>query len=235
MGSSSAQSADDAEIPEFTKRLAFFEATAEKEKTRLSRALHDDLGGLLVAAAMDTAWAEQHLIDNAAVRDRLKRIRSGLAGAIDLKRKLLEELHPTLLENFGLIAALRWYHQQNCQSAKLQCTAEYPAEEMEFALPASNVLFRVVEEALTIATRQPSAKSARLRVNTRKGEFCIQVSHDGDVLDEKQREEADAVSIWIIEQRIRALGGQVSVSLPLEGGMLLNAEVPLGGILRHRA
>jgi signal transduction histidine kinase len=97
------------------------------------------------------------------------------------------------------------------------------------------VLFRVVEEALTIATRQPSAKSARLRVNTRKGEFCIQVSHDGDVLDEKQREEADAVSIWIIEQRIRALGGQVSVSLPLEGGMLLNAEVPLGGILRHRA
>jgi signal transduction histidine kinase len=233
--SSSPRSLDDSPASAFTRRLAYFEAGAEKEKIRISRALHDDLGGLLVAAAMDTAWAEQHLSDNPAVHERLKRIRVGLAGAIDLKRKLLEEIRPTLLENFGLVAALRWYHEHNCQSARLACTSEYPDEELDFSAPASNVLFRVVEEALALARRQPSAQSAHLRINTATGELCVQVSHDGDVLDERQRDEADEVSIWIIEQRLSALGGQVSVSHPATGGMLLEARVPLGRVVKPAA
>src|SRR5580693_1837257 len=61
---------ENTKLSETTRRLAYFEATTEKEKARLSRALHDELGGLLVAAAMDTSWAEQHLVDNPSGRDR---------------------------------------------------------------------------------------------------------------------------------------------------------------------
>jgi signal transduction histidine kinase len=222
---------DNTNLSETTRRLAYFEATTEKEKTRLSRALHDELGGLLVAAAMDTSWAEQHLVDNPAVRDRLYRIRAGIAAAIQLKRKLIEGLRPTLLENFGLIAALRWYHEQNCECANLKCMGAYPTEECQVSLSASNVLFRVVQEALSIATRQPSARSVDLLVSVTAGHFCICVTHDGDVLDEHGRDEADAVSIWLIENRICALGGEVRVSHPATGGMVLDASVPWPGII----
>jgi signal transduction histidine kinase len=214
----------------FTRHFAVFESNAEKEKIRLSRALHDELGGLLVAAAMDVSWAEQHLVSSPEVRERLARIRAGLGSAIDLKRRLLEEIRPTLLENFGLIAALRWYHQEYCRSKKFTCTAEYPSDEVEFASTASNVLFRVVEEALTFATRQPSAQTAHLRIDTARDELSICVKHDGDVLDDKTREQADNVSAWLIEQRIKSLGGTVLMSHPANGGMLLDARVPLGNV-----
>ena len=222
---------DNTNLSETTRRLAYFEASAEKEKARLARALHDELGGLLVAAAMDTSWAEQHLVDNPAVRDRLYRIRAGIAAAIQLKRQLIEGLRPTLLENFGLIAALRWYHEQNCECANLKCTGAYPTEECQVSLSASNVLFRVVQEALSIATRQSSARSVDLLVSVTAGHFCFCVTHDGDVLDEHDRDEADAVSIWLIEHRICALRGEVRVSHPATGGMVLKASVPWAEII----
>ena len=185
---------DDLDLSETARRLARFESSIENDKTRLCRALHDDLGGLLVAAAMDTSWAEQQLADNPTARDRLQRIRAEISAAIELERKLIERLRPTLLENFGLIAALRWYHQQNCESANLNCKGAYPTEECNVSFPASQILFRIVE--------------------------------DGDVLDQQLREEADVVSIWLIEHRVRALGGEVNVSHPATGGTVLQALVP---------
>jgi two-component system, NarL family, sensor histidine kinase UhpB len=214
-----------------TRRLACFEATAEREKTLLSRTLHDDLGGLLVAAAMDTAWAEQHLADGVAVRERLHRVRSGIAAAIALKRNLIERLRPTLLENIGLIAALRWYHQQNCNLAKLKCIGAYPAEELDLSSSASIVLFRIVEEALSFATRQPAVQAVYLLLNIAAGAFCIRVTHDGEVVEERRRKEVDMVSIWLIEHRLRALGGEASIAHPATGGMVLDVSVPLSAIV----
>lgn len=214
-----------------TRMLALFETTAEEVKTRLSRALHDDLGGLLVAAVMDSAWAEQHLSGNQHVRERLGRIRESLAAAIDLKRKMIEDLRPSLLENFGLFAALRWHHKHYCAEAALRCSESYPEEEPSLAPSASTTLFRIVQEALTAVTRQSSAKSAHLGIELSQHELSIHVHHDGDVLSAKEREEADLVSFWLIEHRVRALGGKVSIVNPQTGGMKLCADIPLERIV----
>jgi signal transduction histidine kinase len=218
------------DLSETTKRLACLEFNAEQEKTRLSRVLHDDLGGLLVAAVMDTAWAEQNLEGNPDIRERLGRIRDNLRSAIDLKRDVIENLQPTMLENFGLIATLRWYHKHNCKEAALACTEAYPENEPSFSIRAATALFRIVQEALTMITRQPSAKSVHLGVQIAKGEIGIRVKHDGDVLSAEQRNESDLCSFWLIEHRVRALGGKVSVANPADGGMMLSADIPLRNI-----
>jgi signal transduction histidine kinase len=216
---------------ETTKRLARLEFNAEQEKISLSRALHDDLGGLLVAAVMDIAWAEQHLDGNPDIRKRLGRIRDNLASAIALKRDMIENLHPSLLENFGLFATLRWYHKQNCNEAALKWTEAYPENEPSLSSQAAIALFRIIQEALAMITRQPSAKSAHLGFEIAKGEICIQLRHDGDILSAEQRDEADLYSFWLIEHRVRALGGKVIVANPTDGGMTLRAEIPLHHIM----
>jgi CHASE3 domain sensor protein len=82
---------------------------AEREKAVLARELHDELGGLLVGARMDISWAEQHLAgDHPEVKQRLHRVQQNLSAGVDLKRRIIEELRPTLLDNVGLFAALRW-------------------------------------------------------------------------------------------------------------------------------
>ncbi len=80
---------------------------AEREKAVLARELHDELGGLLVGARMDISWAEQHLAgDDPGVKERLRRVQQSLSAGVDLKRRIIEELRPTLLDNVGLFAAL---------------------------------------------------------------------------------------------------------------------------------
>jgi signal transduction histidine kinase len=82
----------------------------EQDKTAaLAREIHDELGGHLIATAMDLASLKQRFVetDPDAV-ERIDRATSSLNAAVDMMRRVTEELHPTLLDNVGLFTALRW-------------------------------------------------------------------------------------------------------------------------------
>ena len=107
------------EVEERTRELVelstHLQSVAEREKASLARELHDELGGLLVGARMDISWAEQHLAPPSVdIKQRLNRVQQNLSAGIDLKRRIIEELRPTLLDNVGFIAALRWQMKETC-------------------------------------------------------------------------------------------------------------------------
>src|SRR5579872_5609289 len=85
------------------------QARAELEKSQLARKLHDELGGLLTAAKMDLSWLQSRLSpgQEKPVQDRLAQLGSVLDEAMDLKRRIVEQLRPSLLEHFGLATAIR--------------------------------------------------------------------------------------------------------------------------------
>jgi signal transduction histidine kinase len=222
----------DAASPEqITGRLRLFEAQAEASKSRLTKALHDDLGGLLGAAIMDTVWAEGQVQNDSVLGERLSRINQTLTKAVLLKRQVIEELCPTLIENVGLMAALRWFHRQKCLDAAPKCEVICPEREASFSLAAAKILFRIVEESLSLITRQPTAKSAHISLDMSIDEMTIKVTHDGAPMTLDERTEADLTSIWLVEHRVRGLGGRVTVHHPVEGGMELQAAVPLRDLL----
>jgi signal transduction histidine kinase len=108
---------------ELVELSTHLQGVAEREKASLARELHDELGGLLVGARMDISWAEQHLAANEIdMKHRLNRVQQNLSAGIDLKRRIIEELRPTLLDNVGFIAALRWQFKETCARANLNCT-----------------------------------------------------------------------------------------------------------------
>ena len=211
--------------------LAEAECTAEHAKATLARELHDDLGGLLVAALMDTDWVEQHLELAPALRSRLGRIKEVLSQAIDKQRRILEELRPSLLDTMGLFAAVRWQHRKTCQNADLVCSASYPDTEPHLTQSATTALFRIIQGALIAATRQPSATSLYLGIEALDGVLSIDIRHDGDTLAPNQQQNADVVTFWLLEHRVRALGGNVSITSPKAGGMHVTAEIPLDSIV----
>ncbi len=94
---------------------------AEREKASLARELHDELGGLLVGARMDISWAEQHHAkSDPDLKLRLHRVQQNLSAGVDLKRRIIEELRPTLLDNVGLFAALRWQMKETLRQRRAQ-------------------------------------------------------------------------------------------------------------------
>src|SRR5579864_3988160 len=83
------------------------QALSEREKSELAHKLHDELGGLLTAAKMDLSWIQSRMDPKNPLISRFAQLGAVLDEAMDLKRQLVEELRPSLLEHFGFATAVR--------------------------------------------------------------------------------------------------------------------------------
>ncbi|HEY0801785.1 MAG TPA: CHASE3 domain-containing protein, partial [Steroidobacteraceae bacterium] len=185
---------------------------AEREKASLARELHDELGGLLVGARMDISWAEQHLAkDDPDLRQRLNRVQQNLAAGVDLKRRIIEELRPTLLDNVGLFAALRWQLKETCRNAGLKCIESYPDEEPHFRSEASIALFRIAQEAFSNILKHSGAKAVDISLDMDDEILLMRIADDGVGLPDGRFTAIASHGIASMRHRVRALEGRLDV------------------------
>jgi signal transduction histidine kinase len=200
---------------------------AENEKASLARELHDELGGLLVGARMDISWAEQHLTKNDPdLKMRLNRVQQNLAAGVDLKRRIIEELRPTLLDNVGLFAALRWQMKETCGSAGLQCIESYPDEEPRFKSEASIALFRIAQEAFSNILKHSHAKTADISLDMDDETLLMRIADDGVGMPADRFTAIGSHGLASMRHRVRALGGRLDVRQPASGGTMLIVQIP---------
>jgi signal transduction histidine kinase len=212
------------------------QSVAEHEKAVLARELHDELGGLLVGARMDISWAEQHLAgDDPELKQRLRRVQQNLSAGVDLKRRIIEELRPTLLDNVGLFAALRWQVKETCGSAGLKCTESYPDEEPKFTSEAAIALFRIAQEAFTNILKHSAAKSMDITLDRDRDAIVMQISDDGKGIPANRLTAIGSHGLASMRHRVRALGGRLDVRSPASGGTFLLVRIPAINALQRAA
>jgi signal transduction histidine kinase len=200
---------------------------AEREKASLARELHDELGGLLVGARMDISWAEQHLAKNDPdMQQRLNRVQQNLAAGVDLKRRIIEELRPTLLDNVGLFAALRWQLKVTCGGAGLTCIESYPDEEPRFKSEASIALFRIAQEAFTNILKHSEAKTVDVSLDLDAETLLLRIADDGKGIPMGRFTAILSHGLASMRHRVRALGGRLDVRSPATGGTILVVQIP---------
>jgi signal transduction histidine kinase len=205
---------------------------AEREKAGLARELHDELGGLLVGARMDISWAEQHLGEHDAdLKIRLNRVQQNLAAGVDLKRRIIEELRPTLLDNVGLFAALRWQMKETCGSAGLKCIESYPDEEPHFKSEASIALFRIAQEAFSNILKHAGAKTADISLDMDDETLLMRIADDGIGIPLGRFLAIASHGLASMRHRVRALGGRLDVRSPASGGTMLIVQIPIANAI----
>jgi len=217
---------------ELTALSTHLQGVSEQEKSALSRELHDELGGLLVAARMDLSWLQQRLpTGDPSIEQRFRRIHESLSAGVDLKRRVVEELRPTLLDNMGLFTALRWQFKETCRRAGLRCTETIPDSEPKFNPDAAIGVFRIAQEALTNILKHAEAKSADLVIVMESGTFCLRVSDDGKGIPPQRLQTNTSHGLASMRHRITALGGSWEVRSPSTGGTVVIAQIPLPRML----
>ena len=201
---------------------------AEREKASLARELHDELGGLLVGARMEISWVEQHLAENdPEMRQRLNRVMKNLAAGVDLKRRIIEELRPTLLDNVGLFAALRWLLKETCTSAGLKCVESFPNEEPRFKSEASIALFRIAQAAFSNILKHSAAKSVDIGLDMDDETLLMRIADDGTGIPAGRFNAIASHGLASMRHRVRALGGRLDVRSPSSGGTMLVVQIPI--------
>jgi len=219
-----------------TKALAalstHLQGVSEQEKSALSRELHDELGGLLVAARMDLSWLQQRLpTSDPGIEQRFKRIHESLSAGVDLKRRVVEELRPTLLDNMGLFTALRWQFKETCRRVGMRCTETIPDSDLKFDPVASIGVFRVAQEALTNILKHAEAQSADLYIEMQADIFLMRISDDGKGIAPNRLQNGLSHGLASMRHRIDGLGGTWDIRHPVTGGTILTAAIPLARML----
>jgi signal transduction histidine kinase len=217
--------------PSLPGLIAHIQTEAERQKAVLARELHDELGGMLVAASMDLAWLEQHVApgqsetSTADVQRRLRRLRDTLGDAVDIKRKIIEELRPTLLDNVGLFAALRWLVGNSCARASIQCEIQLPEKEPRFRPEASIALFRVAQEALGILMQPKWVRAVSLSLDGTAHVMTLSIAGTGPASGPSEPPITETYELAAIRHRTASLGGGVTFS-PAPGEVRLSAWIP---------
>jgi signal transduction histidine kinase len=169
------------------------------------------------------------------LKQRLHRVQQNLSAGVDLKRRITEELRPTLLDNVGLFAALRWQLKETCGGAGLKCSESYPDEEPKFTSEAAIALFRIAQEAFTNILKHSAAKSMDLTLNTDGDAIVMQISDDGKGIPASRLTAIGSHGLASMRHRVRALGGRLDVRSPASGGTILLVRIPAVNALQRVA
>jgi signal transduction histidine kinase len=205
---------------------------AEVEKYQLSRLLHDELGGLLVATKMDIVWLRRRLNGtDSDVRTHWERALQSLEQALASKSQIIEALRPTLLDNLGLVAALRWLLEESCRSTGVHPEHRFPPEPLPELGAQSIALFRVVQEALSNVVRHAQARHVLVEVIQEQDYLVLRIRDDGVGISRERLTSQDSHGLSAMRLRMSALNGQLTIEPNATGqGTDVLARVPWNSI-----
>ena len=193
-----------AELNELSTHL---QRSTEQDRAALARDLHDELGGILTSAKMDLEWLRTHGTHSPDALKRFQQLSDMFDEAVSIKRRVVENLRPSLLDNLGLAPALEWYISEHCKKGGLNCTLNM-AEELGVISPdASIALFRIVQEGTTNALRHAKAKNFSASLHIDEKNIHLVLTDDGAGLPATFNPTKMSHGLSGIRQRARSLGG----------------------------
>jgi signal transduction histidine kinase len=213
---------------ELSALSSHLQSLAEKEKCELARTLHDELGGLLTAAKMDLSWLQSR-VEKPEHQERLAQLGSVLDEAMGLKRRVVEELRPSLLDHFGLATALRAYVDSTCAKANVQADIRLPDDGAPIPKDVAIALFRIVQEGLNNILRHADARHVMLELTTGADEYAFTLRDDGRGFNPNDARASWPHGIMGMQHRVRALGGRFSLQSSPGKGTTLHVAVPATG------
>ena len=215
-------------MTELSELSSHLQQVSEAEKSRLARDLHDELGSILVAAKMDVAWAHGRVTGvDGATAAKLRGVLGVLDQAIAIKRRMTEELRPTLLDNLGLGAAIQWHVEEVCGRAGLAHEVTLPEEEPELPDDVAVALFRIVQEALTNVVRYAKARKVTVALSRSAAGMALVFADDGVGLPPPEERRKRSHGILGMQQRVRALRGELVIQSTPGSGTRIEVFVPL--------
>ena len=200
----------------------------ENERRHIARELHDEIGQALTAVKINLQ-ATQRTPDTLAayVEDSI----SIVDRTLQQVRNLSLDLRPALLDDLGLVAALRWYVDRQAQRAGF--TAQFVASPLE-TRPRADIetaCFRVAQEALTNVMRHAQAQHVRVELRQHNTELYLLVRDDGKGFDVRTAQEraAQGVSTGLLgmQERVWLVSGQIEIESAPAWGTEIRARFPL--------
>jgi signal transduction histidine kinase len=209
------------ELQTFTARL---EQAQEEERRKLSRELHDEFGQTMAAALVELGRIQNELIDDGGTRAQLARVKQELESSMRSIRDIALILRPSMLDDLGLVPALRWQGREIARRSGLAVRVE--ADDDGKFLPDAyrTCIYRIVQEALHNIVKHASAKSAVVTFKWTQDALDLAIVDDGKGFRPATEK---GMGLLGIEERVGSLDGHLNVGSSPGKGTSIHVTLPV--------
>jgi signal transduction histidine kinase len=197
----------------------------ETERRSISRELHDEVGQSLGALLVEVGSLEATIPTGATqIKDHVDKIKSVAETTVETVRNIALLLRPSMLDDLGLIAALEWQGREVSRRSETEVEIQHVGVSETIPDEYKICIYRLVQEALNNAARHSAAKNAKVTVEQKTNKILVTVSDDGRGFDPKR---VRGLGLLGMEERVKRLGGKLTIDSKPGSGTTLRAEFPL--------
>jgi signal transduction histidine kinase len=200
-------------------------AAQELERRRLSRELHDETGQTLTSILLGLRAIEE-APESAEARAEAERLSELVTQALQDVRRLAVELRPKVLDDFGLVPALRRLGAGFGEQTGLRVEVESFLGDERLPSDVETALYRIVQESLTNVVKHARASSVSVLVTRKNDSVIAVIEDDGRGFDAHARHD-QGLGLVGMEERVALLNGRLHVESSEGAGTTVVAEVPL--------
>ncbi len=203
----------------------------EDERRRIAHELHDETTQVLASISANLEAALETLSGNPQkVREMIKRAQTLSIRILDETHRLIYELRPSLLDDLGLAAALRWLADNSLRPTGIHVSLRTSGKERRLASATEVTLFRVIQEATSNITRHARAKNVTIRLYFRNDSIRANIQDDGQGFDVGEaistRDRPRGLGLLGMKERVELAKGKLNITSRSGGGTEIDIEIP---------
>jgi signal transduction histidine kinase len=206
---------------------AHIDQTEEQERLRISREIHDEMGGNLAAMKMSLHIMEKNLpADQIFILEKIRYMEGLIDRTIDAGHRIARGLRPGILD-LGIIPALEWQVEEFKKQYFIKCAFSTNSTDVILSPDHATALFRMAQEALTNAAKHSEATQVSVVIISLESKLVMRIIDNGCGFEVKQSLKPNCFGLLGMSERCKELGGTFSVESQVARGCAITVEIPV--------
>jgi PAS domain S-box-containing protein len=206
----------------------------EEEKTHIAREIHDELGSTMNALKIKIHQLKVELAEGnnkIIINEQVESMSQMINDAAGITRNIISDLRPSILDDFGLLAAIEWQALQFHKLTGIEYLVNCIGDEGDLDELHSIAIFRILQEALTNVTKHSGATRVEIEYHHSVEEVLMTVSDNGKGILDGQEVKSGGFGMLGMRERVKQLGGAIRFDSPAGGGLCLMVAFSLAATL----
>jgi PAS domain S-box-containing protein len=200
----------------------------ERERTRIAREVHDELGQFLSALKIDLTYLGQGLDSgHAGLLEQIRSTAARIDTAVHTVRKICSELRPSILDDFGLSAAIEWNAEDFQKRTGIRFVTRMDPTIPDMDKKLALVFFRIFQESVTNVVRHAEATTVKVSLKRDEGNVVLKVMDNGKGISKKALSSPGSLGIIGMRERVRFWNGQLQFRGAPNKGTTMIVSIPL--------
>ncbi len=207
---------------------AHLQSVREKERTRIARELHDELGQLLTALNTGLVLLNRRIPENEkGLRDQTASMIELVDMTMQTLKRIYMALRPGMLDHLGLAVAIGWQAGEFEKRTGIRCRVTVDPEDLSLDPDLSTAIFRIFQETLTNIARHAGAARVHVSLTATEEKVVLTVRDNGRGITQEQLAKPNSFGLLGMRERTHYWGGDVRISGKPGKGTLVRVDIPL--------